>query len=123
MRLVLYLFTAVLSIPLVEVVALTLIWRESLTHPWFFAVVGCIVAYAIAAGVLLAAQKHSESGGWDFTGGDFLKRARAATNAKPSGAPFFDRFTLLVVELLSTVLILNGLTLWALRSLFVSANP
>jgi hypothetical protein len=109
MRLLLYELIAVLSIPLVEVTVFTLIWHRSLANPWLFALVGCIVAYAIAAGALLTARKYSESGGWNFKPG---------TTAKPSDGPL-----LLFAGLLATVVVLSGLALWGLRSFFVSSTP
>src|SRR5262245_24864351 len=118
MRLLLYLFFAVLSVPLIEVIALTLIWSGSLAHPWYFFFVGCIVAYAIAGAVLFVVQAYSKSGGWDFTEGNLLKHARQGSIAKSSEARLFDGLTLVFVGLLSTVIILEGMALWVLRSFF-----
>jgi len=113
----------VLLLPLLEVAGLTVYWRRSITSPWLYALIGCIVAYAIAAGVVFATERYSSAGGSIVFRGYFLEKVEPDRAAKSKEGPTFAPLTMMWAGFLATILILCAVALWCLKFFFRSGSP
>jgi|SRR5688572_26095847 len=130
MRILLYQLVpiAVLLLPLVETVVLTLYWRRSLSSPWVYGIAGTVLAYAVAVAVMFAVETLKPSGGGTLITkeapvwrDDGRKLPDAKTVQAPS-RPTFAPLTPSWFALLGLILMFCGTALWGLRFFFRSQN-
>jgi hypothetical protein len=131
MRIVLYQLIpiAVLLLPLIEAVGLTLYWKRSLSSPWLYGLVGTVVAYGVAAAVMLAVENVKPSGGGTLVaGGAAVWRDegrplpdKPQTTRSESG-PMFAPLTPSWFALLGAIVALCAVALWGLKFLFRSQS-
>jgi hypothetical protein len=113
-----------LLLPLLEAVGLTIFWRHSLSRPWAYGVLAVFIAYAVAAGVIFAAEKYcSRKGG--TVSAYFLEET---VDSKPvlvqtGDDPTFSPLTAAWIGLLVVVVIASAVALWGLKYLFKPAGP
>jgi hypothetical protein len=131
MRIVLYQLIpiAVLLLPFIETVGLTLYWKRSLSSPWLYGLVGTVVAYGVAAVVMLAVENVQPSGGGTvIASGAAVWRddgrplpGKPQTTRSESG-PMFAPLTPSWFALLGAIVALCAVALWGLRFLFRSQS-
>lgn len=118
-------------LPFLLAVTLTVCWRQSLSSPWLYAVLGTVVAYAIAAGIVWASEKYELNvrgrvgGGYVFFRDDGARpnRAQLLKPAPPDVGPMFEPLSLGWFALLITIVILCSFALWGLKFFFRIATP
>ena len=120
---------AVLLLPFIEAVGLTLYWKRSLSSPWLYGLVGTVVAYGVAAAVMLAVENVKPSGsGTHVTGGAAVWRDdgrafpdKPKTMRSESG-PMFAPLTPSWFALLGSIVAVCAVALWGLKFLFRSQS-
>jgi hypothetical protein len=121
----------VVLLPLLVAVSLTLYWRHSLSSPWLYALLGTVVAYAVATGIGWVSEKYELSvrgrvgGGYAVFRDDGARanQAQSPTPAPQDSGPMFEPLSTGWFALLVVVVVLCSLALWALKFFFRSAAP
>src|SRR5688500_895158 len=122
---------AVLLLPLITTVCLTVYWRSSLSSPWLYGVVGTVLAYAVAAGAIFVIEQYKPSRGTAITSsspamradGISTKQAQAPKAADVANTPTFEPLTPSWFALLAAIVVLSGFALWGLKFAFGKAAP
>jgi hypothetical protein len=116
----------VLLLPLIEAIGLTVYWRRSLSSPWLYGVLGTVLAYAVAAGVVFVSEQYTPRRGTVITSsspvfrddGRSPNQVQAPKPAQSDSGPTFEPLTPSWFALLVAVLVLCGLALWGLTFAF-----
>jgi hypothetical protein len=115
---------AVVLLPFFEAVVFAIYWRQVVSSPWLYGLAGVVVAYAIAIGSVFIAEQYSSSEGTVVTA-YFVETpdTKKIPTTKPQDKPLrFAPLTFAWTALLMFIVIVSGVALWALKSIF-TAEP
>ena len=115
----------VLLLPLITAVGLAVYWRSSLSSPWLYGVIGTVLAYAVAAGVLFLVEQYKPSAGSVVTSSSPAMRADGvpARQAQAKEAAALEPLTPGWFALLVAIVVFCGFALWGLKFAFRTAAP
>jgi hypothetical protein len=115
----------VLLLPLITAVGLAVYWRSSLSNPWLYGVIGTVLAYAVAAGVVFVVEQYKPIAGSVVTSSSPAMRADGVPTkqAQAKEAATFEPLTPGWFALLVAIVVLCGFALWGLKFAFRTAAP